>query len=104
MGMEGRLRIGNYLFELYEAGLSEREQGLRELRFRDAGGWRAENPFVAAVHHLIECMEGRSENISGPRDGMAALEMALAVQESHLLGGSRVYLPIQERSLRVMSR
>jgi predicted dehydrogenase len=104
MGMEGRLRIGNYLFELYETAVSEREQGLRELRFRDTGEWSAENPFVAAVHHLIECMEGRSENISGPRDGMAALEIALAIQESHLQGGSRVYLPLQERDLRVMSR
>ncbi|HUJ90111.1 MAG TPA: Gfo/Idh/MocA family oxidoreductase [Syntrophorhabdales bacterium] len=104
MGTEGRLRIGNWLFELFEAEMSEREQGLRELHSKDTGAWQEENPFVAAVHHLIDCMEGRSENVSSPRDGMAALEMALAIQESHLNGGSRVYLPLQTRSLRVISR
>ncbi len=104
MGMAGRLRIGNSLFELYEAALSEREQGLIELQIKDAGEWRSDNPFVAALHHLIECMEGKSENVSGPREGMAALEMALAIQESHLNGGSRVYLPLQERGLRIVSR
>jgi predicted dehydrogenase len=104
MGTQGRLRIGNSLFELYEAETSEREQGLRELGIREAGGRQTKNPFVAAAHHLVDCMERRAENISGPRDGMAALEMALAVQGSHLLGGSRVYLPLQERGLRVMSR
>jgi predicted dehydrogenase len=104
MGTEGRLRIGNYLFELYEAAVSEREHGLKELRIRDAGERRVENPLVAAVHHLVDCMEGKSENISGPRDGMAALEIALATQESHLRGGSRVHLPLEERNLTVMSR
>ena len=104
MGTEGRLRIGNWLFELFEAEMSEREQGLRELRSKDTGAWQEENPFVAAAHHLIDCMEGRSENVSGPRDGMAALEMALAIQESHLAGGSRICLPLRERTLRVMSR
>ena len=103
-GTEGRLRIGNWLFELYEAGTSVREQGLRELHLKDAGGWLAACPTVAAVHHLLDCMEGRSENIGGPLDGMAALEIALAIQESHLSGGSRVYLPLQKRTLRVMSR
>lgn len=104
MGTEGRLRIGNDLFELFEAGMSEREQGLRGLHIKDTGSCQEENSFVAAVRHLVDCMEGGSENVSGPRDGMAALEMALAIQESHLNGGSRVYLPLQERSLRVMSR
>lgn len=103
-GTEGRLRIGNWLFELYEAGVSVREQGLRELHLKDAGGWLAASPTVAAVHHLVDCMEGRSENIGGPRDGMAALEIALAIQESHLEGGSRVHLPLRDRSLRVISR
>jgi predicted dehydrogenase len=104
MGTNGRLRIGNSLFELYEAGMSEREQGLRELRIKGTVGRQGENPFVTAVHHLIDCMEGKSENVSAPRDGMAALEIALAIQESHLNGGSRVCLPLQERSLRVVSR
>ena len=103
-GTKGRLRIGNWLFELYEARTSEREEGLKELHLRDDGGWHNANPTVAALRHLLDCMEGRSENIGGPRDGMAALEIALAIQESHFKGGSRVYLPLQERNLRVMSR
>jgi predicted dehydrogenase len=104
MGTDGRLRIGNWLFELYEARESEKESGLRELRKKETAHVDSSNPFIGAVNHLLDCMEGRAENISSPRDGMAALEIALAMQQSHSLGGTRVHLPLQERTLRVMSR
>ncbi len=104
IGSNGRMRIGNWLFELYQAGESERESGLRELRMIQTGDREKTSPFINAVCHLLDCMEGRSENMSGPRDGLAALEIALAMQQSHTLGGTRVQLPLQERALRVMSR
>ena len=104
MGTDGRLRIGNWLFELYKARESEKESGLRELRKKETGHVDSSNPFIGAVNHLLDCMEGRAENISSPQDGMAALEIALAMQQSHSLGGTRVHLPLQERTLRVMSR
>ncbi len=104
MGSKGRMRIGNWLFELYVAEESERESGLKELKAKETGNFDASSPTVSAALHLLDCMEGRSENMSGPRDGLAALEIALAMQQSHILGGTRVHLPLQERMLRVMSR
>jgi predicted dehydrogenase len=104
MGTDGRLRIGNWLFELYEARESEKESGLRELRKKETAHVDSSNPFIGVVNHLLDCMEGRAVNISSPQDGKAALEIALAMQQSHSLGGTRVRLPLQERTLRVMSR
>ena len=104
MGTGGRLRIGNWLFELYGARESEKESGLRELRRQKTGRRKTTSPVIPAALHLLDCMEGRAENISGPQDGMAALEIALGLQRSHHLGGSRVHLPLQDRNVRVMSR
>jgi predicted dehydrogenase len=104
MGTEGRLRIGNWLFELYQAAESARESGLRELHKRKAGRRKATSPAVPALLHLLGCMEDRTRNISGPRDGTAALEIALALQRSHDTGGGRIALPLQDRTLRVVSR
>jgi len=49
-------------------------------------------------------MEGNAENISGPREGVAALEIALAIHESHQKEGARVDLSLENITLRVLSR
>lgn len=103
MGTEGRIRIGNWLFELYRAEESRTESGLIEL-YRKEVQLGENNWWIEAVNHLIDCMEGKAENISGPREGMAALEMALAIHESHQKEGARVDLPLENITLRVLSR
>jgi len=103
MGTEGRIRIGNRLFELYVAEESKTESGLIEL-YRKEIHSKENNWWIDAVNHLIDCMEGKAENISGPRDGMAALEIALAIHESHQKESTRVDLPLENRALRVLSR
>ena len=104
IGTKGRIRVGNWLFEVYEARQSHRESGLRELyRIKKARKKRT-HPLVEAARHLVACMKGKTENIGGPREGMAALEMALAVRESHRQAGVRVHMPLRERGLKVLSR
>ncbi|MBW1793732.1 MAG: Gfo/Idh/MocA family oxidoreductase [Deltaproteobacteria bacterium] len=103
MGTEGRIRIGNRLFELYLAEASRTESGLIEL-YRKEMNLEGNNLWTKAVEHLVACMEGKAENISGPSDGMAALEIALAIHESHQKQGRVVGLPLENRTLRVMSR
>jgi len=103
MGTDGRIRIGNRLFELYLAEESRTETGLIEL-YRKEIDLKENNLWIEAVKHLIACMEGKAENISGPSDGIAALEMAFAIHESHQNEGRVVGLPLENKTLRVMSR
>lgn len=100
MCTKGRVRIGNWLFEVYFAEESKTESGLIELYKKEI----SYNGKPDYVNHLIDCMEGKVENVSGPRDGRAALEIALAIHHSHSEGGERVNLPLENRDVRVLSR
>jgi len=56
-----------------------------------------------AVADLVSGIEnGHAPKCSG-RDGRAALEIAIALRESHRLGGVKVTLPIADRSLMIRS-
>ncbi len=55
------------------------------------------------VLDLITCIEtGKEPNCSGD-DGRHALEVAIAMRESHRRGGTRVELPLADRSLHIRS-
>ena len=55
------------------------------------------------VRDLIACIEtGKEPNCSG-EDGLHALEVAIAIRESHRRGGTRVELPLEDRSLKILS-
>ena len=55
------------------------------------------------VFDLITCIEtGKEPNCSGD-DGRHALEVAIAMRESHRRGGTRVALPLADRSLHIRS-
>jgi predicted dehydrogenase len=59
---------------------------------------------VAALEEMIAAIEGTGDSRSSGRDGRAALELALAVYESHRCGGVAVMLPLADRDLTVLSR
>ena len=61
-------------------------------------------PMQAAVKELIATIEENREPQSNGVDGRAALEMGLAMHASHQQGGARTTLPMQDRTLRVLSR
>jgi predicted dehydrogenase len=64
---------------------------------------RIESPGVRAVRDLVACIEtGRKPECDG-EDGIAALETAIALRESHRQGGCRVALPITDRTLGIRS-
>jgi predicted dehydrogenase len=57
------------------------------------------SPDVGMVHDAIACIAtGKEPNCSGD-DGRHALEVAIAIRESHRQGGRRVALPLADRSL-----
>lgn len=104
MGDEGRIRIGNRLFELYLAGESREESGLIELYREEIAPYEKKNIWKEAAGNLVDCIEGRAENLCGPEDGRAALEIALAMHQSQIMGGERVLLPMASKTLKVRSR
>ncbi len=58
---------------------------------------------LTIVDDIINAIEnGGSPKCSG-EDGRAALEIAIALRESHRRGGVKVELPIEDRSLRILS-
>lgn len=64
---------------------------------------RIESMGVRLVHDLIAGIEtGKQPNCTG-EDGRAALEIAIALRESHRNGNCRVDLPLADRSLSIRS-
>ena len=56
-----------------------------------------------AVADLVSAIENGHEPRCSGRDGRAALEIAIALRESHRRGGVKVTLPIEDRSLKIDS-
>ncbi|NUQ00570.1 MAG: Gfo/Idh/MocA family oxidoreductase [Armatimonadetes bacterium] len=99
----GRLRgVGNGIdWELWlraaEAGLT----GYAKAAFPRPQRLLSAN--VNAVYNLIECIEqGREPNCSG-KDGRAALEIAIALRQSHR-ERARIDLPLADRSLKMVAK
>jgi len=60
---------------------------------------RIQSPGVRVVLDLVQCLEtGKEPNCTG-EDARAALEIAIALRESHRQGGRRIDLPLADRSL-----
>ena len=58
---------------------------------------------MRAALDLVRCLEtGKVPNCSG-EDGRAALEVAIALRQSHRQGGRRVDLPLADRGLLMRS-
>ena len=58
---------------------------------------------LTIVEDLIQAIEGGTAPKCSGEDGRAALEIAIALRESHRRGGMKVTLPIEDRSLRILS-
>jgi hypothetical protein len=55
------------------------------------------------VDDLLAAIESDSKPRSDITDGRAALEIAIALRESHRQGGQRIDLPLEDRLLRIES-
>ena len=59
---------------------------------------------VNLLYDLMNCIETDEDSRCTGEDAREALEIALAVRESHRKGGGRVNLPLEDRSLGIVSR
>jgi predicted dehydrogenase len=64
---------------------------------------RIESPGVRAVRDFVTCLGTGKEPECAGEDGLAALELAIALRESHRHGNCRVDLPLADRSLAMRS-
>ena len=59
---------------------------------------------LIAVNEIVKCLDEGGNTRCTFRDGLVALEMAMAFHESHRLGNVRVDWPLKNRSLKVLAR
>ena len=58
---------------------------------------------LAIIEDLVHCINNGTQPRCSGDDGRKALEIAIAMRESHRQGGRRVDLPLKNRSLRMLS-
>ena len=59
---------------------------------------------VDAIEGVAHSIESGVEEFCPGEFGREALEIAIALRESHRQGGSRIELPLKNRSLSIMGR
>ena len=58
---------------------------------------------LAIIEDLVHCIDSGEPPRCSDEDGRKALEIAIALRESHRRGGCRVDLPLPDRALRILS-
>ena len=105
VGSQGRFRAlaSCQMFELYQSVPGGRRDSLQMAQVPFPQPLNIPGSGLTIVADLIEAAEtGRPPRCSG-EDGRKALEIAVALRESHRRGGLRVNLPLPDRSLRIIS-
>lgn len=94
-GRAGAAVIDRFGFEVERVYVRDCAEfsGYKELDVRNSR-WEGESrSFMAAlVDHVVACLDGREEPVSRGEDGLAALEVLLALKASAEAGGRRVEL------------
>jgi len=104
-GTNGRIRIGNGLFELWRVRESTRYSAFRELYHDHTLSYGDGTPtYVRALTDLVHAVEKRTETACSGREARKSLECALAIYESHDAGGAAVTLPLTRTARKVVSR
>ena len=58
---------------------------------------------LSIIEDIASCIESGGDPQCSGTDGRAALEVAIAMRESHRAGGVKVGLPLEDRSLKILS-
>jgi len=104
-GTEGRIRIGNNLFELWQMKESTHYSDFRELMLVTKAVPGKHPPgMVLAIRDIIDAIEQKRRVQCDGVDARRSLECALAVYESHDQGSVPIRLPLTNRTIRVVSR
>ena len=105
IGSEGRVRLVNNNAGVEYTIMAPEPHSGRRVPLQAPFPWPTviEGTGVTVVRDLMHAMEsGDAPRCSG-EDGRAALEIAVALRESHRRGGVKVMLPLQDRELGILS-
>lgn len=105
IGNEGRIRLADNSGQVDYTLLVPDSRGGRKVPMRAAFPWPAqmEGTGVTIVRDLIEAATHSTSPRCSGEDGRAALEIAIALRESHRQGGTKIRLPLADRSLGILS-
>ena len=70
----------------------------------DAEGWRIMPRQDATIQSVVDALDHDTEPWSNGDNGRKALELAIALRESHRRGHTPVYLPLEDRSLKMIPK
>lgn len=101
VGEKGRVRVlvNGLEAELYTAGANLVGMGLNRQPFPRPT--RLQATALNAVEDICAALDEGRDCRCTMRDGRAALEIALALRESHRRGGERIYLPFDDVDARI---
>ena len=91
-GRDGRIVIGNGILRLQTNDASRRYTGFYDLVDQPFPAFDYENPYVKMVQELIGWQKGGAASSSTGNDGLAALEIIMAIYKSASRGGKKVLL------------
>jgi len=100
LASEGRVRV---LFSGNESELWTTSAGGDPARTAMKMPPRAQGMGLTIVDDLLTAVEESGKPRCAGEDGRQALEIAIALRESHRRGGAKVTLPLQDRALRILS-
>ena len=98
----GRIVTRNHhaTFELWTQEPQAGDRGLRyDVQRMFPYPWRPRSSMVDAIEGVARSIEAGQETVAPGEYGREALEIAIALRESHRRGGTRVDLPLHDRSL-----
>lgn len=104
-GETGRIVSNGRYFEWWQARNAPQPRGFPRVMDRQQFPHPrdAESPHLRALLDLIDCVENGGEPACSGEDAREALEVAIALRESHRRGGVRVDLPLADRGLKIAS-
>ena len=105
IGTKGRIRCHEGPFEVEITRLYSDGQSRRPVPVKMPMGWpgAVKGTGITIVEDVVQAIETGSKPKASGVEGLAALEIAMAMRESHRQGGAKVHLPLKDRSLLIRS-
>lgn len=105
LGTQGRIRIMEGLneYELWKSVPSGPEGAMQQARMPYPRPLRPQGMGLTIIDDILNSVEGGGQPRCSGVDSRQALEVAVALRESHRRGFTRVDLPLEDRSLGIIS-
>jgi predicted dehydrogenase len=101
---QAMVRIGNTQREIFKAGESQNFAGFRELLAQPFPAVKERNVFTAIAQNIVDAVQRGLPVVCNATDGRKALEIGIALHQSHAMGHVAVKISEVAHGLRVQNR